>query len=128
MRFFGREKERAIERKIERNKGWIAQGSLNRPSVNLDRWSCWEVSRDLSRKASRKWSSTDIGIEEVLSNKPSDTGTKARSIHQLLRSYRRGRSFLDRSTRCRKTVKIAIWKSLRSSTDSKVSRRCRASF
>ena len=34
---FGRERERAIEREIEQNEGQIAQGSLNRPSVNLDR-------------------------------------------------------------------------------------------
>ena len=37
MRLFGREKERAIEREIERNEGQIAQGNLNRPSINLDR-------------------------------------------------------------------------------------------
>ena len=31
-------KESAIEREIERNEGQIAQESINRPSVNLDRW------------------------------------------------------------------------------------------
>ena len=41
----------------------------------------------------------------------------------MLRSYRGGRSFLDWSTRYRGAVGIAIWKGLRSSTDSKVSRR-----
>ena len=30
--------ERAIEREIERNEGRIAGGSINKPSVNLDRW------------------------------------------------------------------------------------------
>ena len=29
--------ERAIEREIERNEGQIARGSINRPSVNLNR-------------------------------------------------------------------------------------------
>ena len=37
MRVFGRENKRAIEREIERNEGQIAQGNLNRPSINLDR-------------------------------------------------------------------------------------------
>ena len=37
MRLFGKENERAIERKIERNEGQIARGSLNRPLVNLNR-------------------------------------------------------------------------------------------
>ena len=45
--------------------------------------------------------------------------------HQVSRSYRGFRNFLDRSTRCREAVEIAIRKSLRSSTDSKVSRRYR---
>ena len=128
MRLFGRENERAIERKIERNEGQIARGSLNRPLVNLNRWMCREVSRHLSRKVSRNWSSTYTGIAEVSWNKPSDARTEARSIHQLLRSYLGGRNFFDRSTRCWEAVDNAIRKSLRSSTDSKVSRRCRASF
>ena len=121
-------KERAIEREIERNEGWIAQGSINRPSVNLDRWRCREVSRHLSRKVSRNWSSIDSGIKEVSKNKPSDIRTEARLIHQLSRSYLGGRNFLDCSTRWREAVKIAIRKSVRSSTDSKVSRRCQVSF
>ena len=29
--------ERAIEREIERNEGWTARGSINRPLVNLNR-------------------------------------------------------------------------------------------
>ena len=128
MRLFGRENERAIEREIERNEGWIAWGSLNRSSVNLDRWRCREVSRQLLRKVSRKWSSTNTGIEEVSRNNPSNARTEARSIHQLSRSNRAGRSCLNRSTRYREAIKIVIWKNLRSLTDSKVSRRCRASF
>ena len=40
MRLFGREKRelsREREREIERNEGRIARGSINRPSVNLDK-------------------------------------------------------------------------------------------
>ena len=121
-------KERAIKREIERSKGQIARGSLNRPSVNLDKWRCQEVLRQLLRKVSRKWSSTDTGIEEVSRNKLSDTRTEARTIHLLSKSYQGGRGFFDLSTRYREAVEIAIRKSLRSSADSKVSRRCRASF
>ena len=101
MRLFGREKERAIEREIERNGVQIAQGDLNSVLVNLDRWRRQEVSRNLSRKESRKWSSTEIGIEEVSRNKSTNTRIEAQSIHQVSRSYRGGRNFLDRSTRCR---------------------------
>ena len=49
---------------------------------------------------------------------------RSRSIHQVSRSYRGDRNFLDRSTRCREAVEIVIRKSLRSSTNSKVSRKC----
>ena len=67
-----------------------------------------QVSRNLSWQVSRKWSS----IVEVSSNKESDPRTEARSIHQVSRSYRGGRSFLDRSTRYRGGVEIALRKSL----------------
>ena len=97
-------KERAIEREIERNECRIARWSLHRPSINLNRWRYREVSRHLSRKVLRNWSSTDTGIEVVSRNKPSDSKTKARSIHQLLRSYWGGRNFLNQSTRCREAV------------------------
>ena len=50
---------------------------------------------------------------------------RSRSIHQVSRSYRGDRSFLDWSTRCREAVGITIRKSWRSSTDNKVSRRYR---
>ena len=65
------------------------------------------------------------GIEQVSRNNSSDPWIEAWSIHQVSRSYRGDRSFLDRSTRYWGAVRIAIWKSLRSSTDSKVSRRDR---
>ena len=70
---------------------------------NVDRYSCQE------------------GVEEQIK----DTRREARSIHQLLRSYRGSGNFLDQSTSCQRFVKIAIWKELNSSTDSQVSRRCR---
>ena len=97
--------QRSIEREIERNEGRITRGSLNRPVVNLDRWRCWEVSRHLSRKVSRKWSSTVEGNDKVSRNKPTNTRTEARSIHQVSRSYWGCRSILDRSTRCRDAIK-----------------------
>ena len=121
-------KQRSIEREIEQNEARIAQGRINSASINLNRWRCREVSRHLSRKVSRKWSSTNTGIEEVSRNKSSDTRTKARSIHQVSRSYRGGRNFLDWSIRCWEAVGIVIRKSWRSLIDSKVSRRCQASF
>ena len=43
-------------------------------------------------------------------------------------SYREVRNFLDRSTRCQEAIEIAIRKSLRSSIDSQVSRRCRGAI
>ena len=106
-------KQRSIEREIERNEARIARGRINSASINLDRWKCREVSRHLSRKVSRKWSSTNTGIEEVSRNKSSDTRIEARSIHQVSRSYWGGRNFLDRSTRCPEAVGIAIRKKLK---------------
>ena len=100
---------------------------LYRPLVNLDKHRCQKVSIQLSRKVLRKWSSTDTSIKEVLRNNPSDARIEARSIHQLSRSYYEGKSFLDLCTRYREAIEIMIWKSLRSSIDSMVSRRCRAS-
>ena len=99
--------QRCIEIKIERNEGQIARGCLNRPAVNLDRWRCREVSRHLSRKVLRKWSSTNTGIEEVSRNKSSDTRSESRSIQQVSRSYRGGRSILDWSSRCQEAIEEA---------------------
>ena len=107
----GEKRESYREREIELNEAWIARGRINSASVNLDRWRCREVLSHLSRKVSRKWSSTDTGIEEVSRNRSTDTRTESRSIHQVSRSYRGGRNFLDRSTRCQEAVEIAIRKS-----------------
>ena len=81
---------------------------LYRPLVKLDRFRYREVVRQLLRKVSRKWSSTDIGIEEVSRNNPSNARTKTRFIHQLSRSYRGGRSFFDLSIKYREAVEITI--------------------
>ena len=95
---FGRwtsaDRSRDIEEWEPDREEWIY-----RSLVNLDRCRYREVSRQLSRKVSRKCSSTDTGIEEVSRNNPSNARIEARSIHQLSRSYRGGRSFLDLSTR-----------------------------
>ena len=40
--------------------------------------------------------------------KASDTRDEARSIHQVSRSYRRDKNFLDRSTRCRGGIELAF--------------------
>ena len=114
-------KERAIEREIERNEGRITWRSINRPSVNLNRWGVETFVKEGVEKLVFDRYRYRGGVKE----QPSDTKIEARSIHQLSRSYRGGRNFLDRSTRCQEANKIAIRKSLRSSTDSYVSRRCR---
>ena len=107
-----------------RNEDQIAKKWIYRPSVKLDRCRYREVLRKLLREVSRKKSS----IAEVSRNNSSDPRTEARSIHQVSRSYQRGRSFLDLSTRYREAVGKAVRNSWRISTDSKMSRRCRASF
>ena len=65
------------------------------------------------------------GIKKVSRNNSSDSRTEARSIHQVSRSYRGGRSFLNLSTRYWEAVGKAIRNSWRISTDSKVSKRYR---
>ena len=111
---------RQIERD-RRNENQIAKKWIYRPSVKLDRCRYREVLRKLLREVSRKKSS----IAEVSRNNSSDPRTEAWSIHQVSRSYQRGRSFLDLSTRYREAVRKAVRNSWRISTDSKVSRRYR---
>ena len=72
-----------------------------------------------------KYLSTTKVSSKYQATTSSDPRTEAWSIHQVSKSYRWGKSFLDRSTKCQGGVRIAIWKSLRSSIDSKVSRRYR---
>ena len=95
----------------ERSKKWETdcEGGLNRTFNNARQMSYWEVSRKLLREVSREWSST----AEVSSNKESISRTEARSIHQVSKSYRGGRSFLDWSTRYRGSVEIVIRNSLK---------------
>ena len=126
MRVFGRWTDRAIEGEIERNEVQIARGRIYRTSVKLDRWR--EVSSKVLSQVSMIWPSIDTSVEKVSRYKTSDIRDKARSIHQVSRSYRGSRNFLVRSTSCRGSVEIAIRKDLKSSTDSQVSRRYRASF
>ena len=74
----------------DRSKEWEPDRKerIYRSSIKLDRCRYWEVSRQLSRKVSRRWSSIDTGIEEVLRNNPSNARTEARSIHHVSRSCR----------------------------------------
>ena len=101
----GRWRDRAIEREIERNEVRIARGRIYRTSVKLDRWRCRAKCRGFGHRqiqVSRKCRGT----------KTSDTRDEARSIHQVSRSYRGERNFLDQSTRCWDGVEITIRKSL----------------
>ena len=68
-----------------------------------------EVSSHLSRKVSRKKTSTDAAVEEVSRNKAK---TQEEKLDQST-SYRGSRNFLDRSTSYRGSIEIAIRKSLR---------------
>ena len=60
------------------------------------------------------------GVEE----QSKDTGKEAQSIHQLSRSYRGSRNFLDQSTQLSRKCRDCDKKQFKSSTDSQVSRRC----
>ena len=71
---FGSWKDRRIEREIERNElrnmAVDKNEEIIRPSVNLDRCRCREVSSKLSRWVSRKWLLTDEVVEQVSRNNP----------------------------------------------------------
>ena len=104
---------------------WVLDctGSLNSASsksrqMQVSRGIEISVKRGVEKMVVDSW-----GIEEVLRNNPIEPRTEARSIHQVSRSYRGCRAILDRSTMYQVAVGIAITKSWRSSTDSKVSRR-----
>ena len=66
----------------------------------------------LSRKVSRKKNIHRCNCRGGVEERSKDTRREAQSIHQLLRSYRVSRNFLDRSTSYRGSVEIAIRKSL----------------
>ena len=66
----------------------------------------------LSRKVSRKKNIHRCNCRGGVEERSKDTRREAQSIHQLLRSYRGSRNFLDRSTSYRGSVEIAIRKSL----------------
>ena len=82
---------------------------IYRTSVNLDRRRCWEVLIKASSQVLRIWPSTDTGVEEVSRYKTSNTIDKARSIHQVLRSYRGDRNFLGRLTKCDTPIWLIVW-------------------
>ena len=54
----------------------------------------------VSRQVSRKQNADRCSCREVSRKNSSDMIKEARSIHQLSRSYRGSRNFLDRSTSC----------------------------
>ena len=121
-------KQRAIERDIEWNEDRIAWGGLNRTFNKARQMRCWEVSRKLLRYVLRKclWTA--------------EVSSKYRAIRNQIQKQK-----LDRSTRCQEAIKeagafsidppsieelLGLWyeKGLRSSIDSKVSRRSQATF
>ena len=121
MREFGRKNREQSREILSEIRFGLHEEAYIEPSVNLDRWGVEEaVEVGVEKMLVDSW-----GIEKVSSNNSSDPRTEARSIHQVSRSYRGGRSFLNRSTRYQGALGIAIWKGLRSLTDSKVSRRYR---
>ena len=100
------DRERSSENEKNRDR------SLNRHLSNSRQLRCREVSRMLSRKVSRNWPSTAEGVEEVSRYQTAEPIPEARSIDVVSRRYRGDRENLDRSTRCRGSVEIAIRKRL----------------
>ena len=112
-----------MKRQRYRERGrqkWVADHTrrIYRPSVNLDKWGVEVVSRHMLSRCQEKATSTDHVSRSCQGIKTPEARNDARSIHQVSRSYREVRNFLDRSTRCRGAVEIAIRKSLESSTNS----------
>ena len=91
---------------------------IYRPSVILDRWGVEVVSRHLLSRCQEKTTSTDHMSRSCRGRKTPEARYDAWSIHQVSRSCREVRNFLDWSIRYRGAIKIAIRKSLGSSTDS----------
>ena len=75
-------------------------------------------------QVSRKATSTNHVSRNCRGIKTLEVRYEARLIHQLSRCCREVRNFLDRSTRYRGADEIAIRKSLGSSTDNQLLKRC----
>ena len=110
---FGRETEKYGER-YRRKWEPDRTGYLYRTSSKSQQMQVSRVIEVSVKEVLRKCSST----AEVSRNNTSESRTKARSIHQVSRSYRVYRPNLDRSTRYRGAGEIMIRKSLESSIDS----------
>ena len=97
---------------------WVADRTrrIYRSLVNFERWGVEVVSRHLSRRCREKAMSIDHVSRSYRGIKTPEARYDARSIHQVSRSCREVRNFLDRSTRCRGVVEIVIRKTLGSST------------
>ena len=94
-----------------RNERRIAIEKYIDPSVMLDSWGIGRyrgvAEVDVEELVVDSW-----GIGKVSSNKESISRIEAQSIHQVSRSYRGDKSFLDRSTRYQGGVEIALRKRL----------------
>ena len=94
-----------------RNERRIAMKEYIDPSVMLDSWGIGRyrgaAEVDVEELVVDSW-----GIGKVSSNKESISRIEAQSIHQVSRSYRGDKSFLDRSTKYRGGVEIVLRKRL----------------
>ena len=94
-----------------RNERRIVMKEYIDPSVMLDSWGIGRyrgvAEVDVEELVVDSW-----GIGKVSSNKESISRIEAQSIHQVSRSYRGDKSFLDRSTRYQGGVEIALRKRL----------------
>ena len=116
-RVFGRENNNQLR---ERSRKWQADRtrSLNRALNKSRQMRCRGGVETSVEQVSRKATLTDHVSRSCRGIKTPEASYEAQSIHQVSRSCREVKNFLDRSTRYRGAVEIAIRKSLGSSTDS----------
>ena len=116
-RVFGRENRNQSR---ERSRKWQADHtrSLNRTLSKSRQMRCRGGVETSVEQVSRKATSTDHVSRSCWGIKTPEARYEAQSIHQVSRSYREVRNFLNRSTRYRGADEIAIRKRLGSLTDS----------
>ena len=124
-----RERNREVSReRSKKNDFRIAKRPYIEQLVNLDRCRYRKVSRDLSRRCrenARRQLRCREGIKEQHIRIKNRSSIDPPGVKKLSRRQEFSRSIHQISRRCQDCV---TKKGLRSSTDSKVSRRCRASF
>ena len=88
-------------------------GPLYRMLVNLDKYRCWEVSSHLSRKVSRKTTSTDATVKKVSRYKAKTQEKKLDRSISCQEAIEDPGTFLIDPPSCWGSVEIAIRNSLR---------------